>query len=157
MFALMSHKSAECYNSLFEFIESSVFELKPSSFMCDFETGLRKSLQTIYPNTIISGCWFHHNQAVRSKCRSLKKNFYRLISQDTVKVRIYKKLLLLPLLPQNMIKEGFDGLCLDADVNECTSFFKPIFEYYKKQWIDSNVIKTNLFFFNKKPTNFFFS
>lgn len=142
----MSSKSTECYNALFQYIETMIFELKPASFMCDYENGLRKSLKTIYPNSIISGCWFHHNQAVRRKCRMLRKKFFRALKQDRNKAKIYRKLLLLPLLPQDMIQEAFDGLVLDAEMFECYDFFKPIFEYYQKQWLDKKVRKINRFF-----------
>lgn len=139
IYALMSHRTASSYDALFEFIESFVFELEPVSFMCDFEYGLRKSLHTKYPNSRISGSWFHFDQAVRRKCCSLKKKFHRQISQHREKVRIYRKLLLLPLLPQRMIHDAFVDLRMDAEVFDCATFFKTIFEYYETEWIEKNV------------------
>lgn len=113
-----------------------IFELQPASFMTDYETGLRKTLKTIFPSAKIGGCWFHHNQAVRRKCCSLRKRFHRSIAQDRNKAKIYRKLLLLPLLPQNLFQEAFNGLILDADFFECHDFFDSVFKYYQNQWLN---------------------
>lgn len=113
IFALMSSKSANSYDALFEYIEMFVFELEPSSIMCDYEVAMRKSITKMYPNAKLSGCHFHFAQAVRRKCRSIKKNFNKALNDSVDLKQIYRKLLILPLLPQNMISDAFEEL-IDA-------------------------------------------
>lgn len=139
IFALMSSRSTSSYNALFEHIGAFIFDLEPSTFMCDYETAMRNSISKIYPNARVSGCYFHFTQAVRRKCRSVKKKFNKVLADNSDVLNIYRKLLLLPLLPQNMISDAFDGLVNASKELKCFDYLKPIITYYKKQWISKTV------------------
>lgn len=139
IFALMSSKSTNSYDALFEHIDAFIFNLEPASFMCDYETAMRKSISKIYPNARVSGCHFHFAQAVRRKCRSLKKKFNTVLADNNDVLNIYRKLLLLPLLPQSMISDAFKGLVSASRELKCFDYLKHILTYYKKQWVSKKV------------------
>lgn len=54
----MTKKTSECYMDVFKYIEDNIMNLKPNSFMSDWEAGMRKAISICYPDARISGCWY---------------------------------------------------------------------------------------------------
>lgn len=71
----MNKKSTEAYIALFEFINTNIVELNPSSFMMDFERASRRAISSVYPECVISGCYFHFKQAVRKRASQISVFF----------------------------------------------------------------------------------
>lgn len=131
-YALMSNKSAEAYEKLFGYIEENVFKLNPTSFMADYEGGIRKMINNLYPNAILLGCWYHFKAAVRRNCG---RSLLLTIADNPNAGMVYRMLLNLPLLPPNKIEEGY-GI-IKRIAKECILFkcFKHIFEYFENFWL----------------------
>lgn len=129
----MSGKSGELYKQVFDFIEKNLFKLKPAKFMADFEAGLRNAINEFYPETVLCGCWFHFCAAVRRKFLSLQ--LHDLIKEVPAAKKIYRKILSLPLLPAELILNGYNLVKEEAKRNNLNKDFKAIFNYFEQYWL----------------------
>lgn len=129
----MTHKSADSYIAVFNYIEK-FFELKPARFMADFEGGIRKSIRKRYPKADLHGCWFHYCSSIRRKFRSY--GMAKLISDNRNVFIIYRMLLHLPLLPAKDIYRGFVVVKNEAKARKVSTHFKKAFEYFENYWIE---------------------
>lgn len=128
----MSNKSAEAYKKLFDYIENNVFKLEPTSFMADYEGGIRKAINSCYINAILYGCWYHFKCAVRKHCRGF---LFQIIAENPIAGMIYRMLLNLPLSPSGKIYEGFQIIKRIARENYLFEDFKNIFKYFENFWL----------------------
>jgi transposase-like protein len=68
-FVLIKSKSEKNYREIFSnlksILNSQSLLLKPDIIMVDFEKALQNALLKEFPNSKLSGCWFHFTQALR--------------------------------------------------------------------------------------------
>lgn len=133
IYVTMSGKSAALYELVFEYIEQHIFKLKPAHFMTDFETGLRVAINRYYPDAILNGCWFHFSAAVRRRMLSL--HLHSLIEENVHAKFVYRAILSLPLLPSELILEGYSIIKHQAVFYGVYNWFKPMFEYFDSFWL----------------------
>lgn len=129
----MSRKSTEAYHAVFKYIEDEIYQLKPAQFMTDFEAGMRKAIVFTYPHAILFGCWYHYCAAIRRKVLGL--NLYRLIVDSVSAKSIYRKMLSLPLLPSELIQEGYELIKQEAYDKKLYKEFKKVFLYFENFWL----------------------
>lgn len=129
----MTSKSYNCYLSVLEYIERHIFQMKPDEIITDFEGGMRKAIKSIYPNSILRGCWYHF-------CCAVSRNFNSfglrqlLTSNASVKMIKYK-ILSLPLLPKKYFYEGYNQIQREVKEYNLNSNFQPFFDYFK-YWLN---------------------
>uniref|UniRef100_A0A0K8W4R3 MULE transposase domain-containing protein n=2 Tax=Bactrocera latifrons TaxID=174628 RepID=A0A0K8W4R3_BACLA len=109
IYILMSNKSLNAYIHVLQYIQSNIFDMKPTTFTTDFEYGLRKALSQIYPQTKLKTCWFHFTQAVRRNASKLPK-FMSKLNKDNDAKKLFRKFLILPLLKPDDILIGYLNL-----------------------------------------------
>lgn len=129
----MSGKRAELYKKVFDFIEKKLIKLNPASFMTDFEAGMRKAINEFYPDAILNGCWYHFCAAVRRKLLSF--DMHQLISNVPAAKSIYRKILSLPLLPAEVIMDGYNIVKQEAIAAGLDEKFKKFYEYFEQYWL----------------------
>lgn len=144
IYALMNKKLFESYKHLFKYIEENVFELKPVSFITDYELAMRKALKETYPNAAFKNCWFHYTQCLKRKVAQMPVLSSK-IKSDKKTGLIYRKFLSLPLLNAIDIENAFIFL-----KNECEnekfilnghSLFFDFIKYFENQWLKKVDIK----------------
>lgn len=141
----MTHKSQECYENVFKFIEQNVMTMACLSYTTDYEISMRKALQKIHPEVKRFACYFHYCQAVKKHAYK-EKQLLGLMRSDTNARSLYYRLLCLPLLPAEHIKEMFLSLREEAfKINK--SVFRPFFKYFNKQWVEKVCIFVNIIIF----------
>jgi hypothetical protein len=142
----MSRKTTASYIAVFKYIEEKIFQLKPISFMTDYERAMRRGLYAVYPNATLNACWFHYSQAVGRKASKIP-NFFKELAKDENLDRIYHKFLAFPLLPHAQTLNAFAMLKLAIDCRSKTHIFEPFIRYFSKQWLEkvSNNKKINLY------------
>ena len=60
---VMTGKSGALYKAVFKRIKEELPDsVNPETVMCDFEAALQNGLQEIFPDAIVTGCWFHFSQ-----------------------------------------------------------------------------------------------
>lgn len=105
-----------------QYIQSNIFDIKPTTFTTDFEYGLRKALAQVYPQTKLKTCWFHFTQAVRRNASTFP-NFMSKLNKDNVAKKLFRKFLILPLLKPNDIAIGYQNLKSQAMSKNFNSIF----------------------------------
>ncbi|XP_017471276.1 PREDICTED: uncharacterized protein LOC108362698 [Rhagoletis zephyria] len=130
----MSNKSLNAYIHVLQYIQSNIFDMKPTTFTTDFEYGLRKALSQIYPQTKLKTCWFHFTQAVRRNASKLP-NFMSKLNKDNDAKKLFRKFLILPLLKPDDILIGYQNLKNQALSYNLNSIFEQFIAYFERQWI----------------------
>lgn len=72
----MSRKTENAYTALFNKILNLEPEWQPQTIIIDFERAAMASIRTLFPNTVVRGCWFHSSQALWRKVGNIGKFNY---------------------------------------------------------------------------------
>lgn len=136
MYVLTTKKSALSYRSIFEYIEQNLYHLEPSEIITDFEAGLRNALNTVYPNTVLRGCWFHYCAAIRKKNNEL--GLRTLIRSNSDAKFVEKSIMSLPLLSPKDILVGFEYI-KNSVQGELLEHLKPLLSYVDSYWLKKQV------------------
>lgn len=136
VYALLTKRSKDAYIALFQYIEERICHLEPVSIMCDYEFPLRNALSRIYSHCIRWPSHFHLVQAARRHALSLPQ-FFDAINADARQFRLFHKLMHLPLLPAELMAQGFDLVC--AEASTFGDSFGQFVDYVKLAWISNPV------------------
>lgn len=117
----------------FQFIEQKILKLEPAIVMTDYEEGLRKAIRKCWPNVDIRGCWWHHKRAVHKKCMSIGMG--KILNKSAEARKIKRMLTNIPLLPVELIIEGFNSVKEYAHRKKMFDSFQEIFSYYENYWL----------------------
>lgn len=56
----MPRRKRETYIDVFRKIKELAPGMAPTVILCDFERGLQKAAETVFPGARIVGCWVHY-------------------------------------------------------------------------------------------------
>lgn len=130
----MTRKTADCYASVFKFVEENIFKLEPLEIMTDFEDGMRKGIKIVYPNVVLRGCWFHFNQAINRKC--VKLGMRKFLEFEPEAYNIVSQLRCLPLLPPNNFEEGYTIIRNSVAQKGLETRFHKLLRYFSSYWMN---------------------
>ena len=103
-------------------------ELSPRSIMIDFEIASRNTLQEVFPEATIQGCFYHLSQAIYRKVQSIGlQQEYQTNVDLSLKIRM---LAALAFVPVDDIVESFEHLA--ASMPDET---QPITDYFEDTYI----------------------
>ena len=96
------------FRSIKDKVETLSVILMPTSFTCDFESGLISSVRTEFPTTHIRGSYFHFCQAIYRRVQLLGLSTIYIHHEGH---RMYiRKLLAIEFIPVDLIPQTFDYL-----------------------------------------------
>lgn len=126
-YALMSDKKESSYHAIFDILNTKYVEWKPLKIHMDFEIATSNAIKNIFPDIIVSKCYYHYNKCIWKKCDSLhiKSKLYR---------RIVGLCAVLPLLPIDNIPEGWNYIEQRCK-NKNDKKLKLFIQYMKKTWL----------------------
>lgn len=107
--------------------------------MTDWESGMRCAIRTVFPDSVLNGCWYHYCAALRKKLISF--GLYGLLKKNANARLIKQMMLSLPLLPHEMFEEGYAHVKLLAKEYQLGNKFKLFFKYYDNYWIGQVCVK----------------
>lgn len=141
-YVLMSAKSTACYKHVFDFIEAHVCDLQCASFTTDYEKAMRQALHELHPEVKRFACYLHYCQAVKKHAFKLADLSQIIFSNGEARF-VYYRIMCLPLLPHDKIKEMFIELKREAyAINQ--TVFRPFIRYWENQWL--RMVRVLLFF-----------
>lgn len=138
---MTTRKSAVNYKAIFKYIERT-FTLSPAEIISDFEAGLRKAINEIYPSAKLFGCWFHYCQAIRKKCSEL--GLGSLLFSNPEARFFQKQILNLPLLPSADINTAFWNISRSIRTKSFADNFSDFLDYFKNYWLKQVLFKFNI-------------
>ena len=102
----MDCKLEGLYVAALDKVWSKLASLRPALIHCDFERGLINAIEAVCVGGAVSGCWFHHNAAIKKKVASEgllgECNKNRKLKDWT------RSFYPLPLLPADRMREGWE-------------------------------------------------
>jgi hypothetical protein len=136
VFALMTEKSAEKYQIIFQFIQDAIFgpHRGPNSLMSDFESAIISAIKKVWPGVPEKGCNFHFGKAVRKNAKQISELSVNLTS-DTIHEHVLSMFIRLSFLPVNNIKTGYDSLLKYVHENNIYGAFKKFIAYFHSTWM----------------------
>ena len=108
-YEVMASKSRVLYDALFLSIRNFLPSCKPTKCVVDFETALYSSINFHFESQM-QGCLFHYRRALWRKLSRLG------IGKDEEVLKRLKKLMALPLIPENKIELCFHALAPTIDI-----------------------------------------
>ena len=120
VYALTVNKSEATYDILFGALKSLAQDegltLHPSTAMSDFELANMNAVRTHFPGVIVKGCLFHFAQSIWGN--AVSNGLQTSYKEDEVIREQILHIFGLPFLPQEDVKEVFDGLIEDENLSE---------------------------------------
>lgn len=148
MYCLMNKMTCKAYTTLFDIIKSQISEWEPLQFKTDFENAAIKAIKKSFPNTAISGCYYHYNKSIWKKAKQLG------LTQRSEKIRRREIELsaVLPLLPRTELLNGWKYITRHETQDHQLLKFRS---YMKKQWIKSDSLEILSVYGQRHRTNNF--
>ena len=149
MFVLMSRRKIIDYRKVLFVIQDRLGQCAVQQIVMDFERATWQAIRLELPDVQLRGCTFHWCQAVWRKAQQL--GLQMAYNNDAPTHNYIKKLLALPMLPQEHIQPVFDYLC-EAAVTEP---LHELVDYINRNWIRSNIFPPSTWsaFFQSVRTN----
>lgn len=125
LYALLPNKRETTYMALFTIIRD-VLGVYINNFKCDYELGLMNAFRSVYPNAIVTGCFYHYKKAVWKKAKDIGLTKCKE-GQDITRMTAN-----LALLPSSYIQDGWTAI-----VQRSTNFaeMEAFTSYFRKQWL----------------------
>ncbi|GMF50266.1 unnamed protein product [Phytophthora fragariaefolia] len=118
-------------------VQATDQQLEPAEIVCDFEAALMDSLQTQFPNAIVSGCLFHLKQAFR---RTIKR--YAIPEEECVIAMTRGVLDTLTVIDSTHIARGIKWVkreikirCAEVGVGYSALKYIEFWGYFDRTWI----------------------
>ncbi|XP_065205719.1 uncharacterized protein LOC135835409 isoform X2 [Planococcus citri] len=127
VYAFMTRKNVENYTYVFNLVKNKYENWQPQHIISDFETGSLAAFSDMFPDARTQGCWFHYSQSIEKKTKSLKAQ-----GNEEVK-RLVKKIMAWPLLPLDLMEEGYVLLIAEAIILNIPAV-NVLMEYLDQQW-----------------------
>ncbi|CAF1014771.1 unnamed protein product [Brachionus calyciflorus] len=134
-YIFLENKNTKTYVIVLEQLRNICFPKNLKKIMCDFESALMKSVNSVFPDVILKGCWFHYSQAIRKNLFSLGFKFNYL---NDWKFKFWvKRFISIPLIPVENIIQAFNIIIEEIPLNDekIINFIK----YYQKQWLNGSI------------------
>ena len=150
---LMTKKTGTLYDKVMMKVRE-ILPFTATGIITDYETALFNSLSQSYPNVRMSGCKFHHDQAVY-KTGILKNGLSNLYTSNQEFRKWAELLLSLPLLPSNKIVDMYHHLKHEKPILSQLDNEKleKLLLYYEKYWLKQIGASRLSVYQNAKRTN----
>lgn len=131
LYILLSAKDQQTYVRLFTILKNQ-FSVNIEHYKCDYEIATINGLRSVFPEVIISGCYYHFAHAVWKMSKKLK--FDKVTAQiDGNELNMTTLYIRLALLPPDIIPEGyFELFYIGIESEEFTKFN----DYFRRQWME---------------------
>ena len=133
VFCLMSGKHTKDYRLVFQEIARLTPNRKLRVIVAEYEAAIWRASQKIFENVENRGCTFHWSQAVWRIIQNVGLSSQH--KDDNATHKLCRRLMALPLLPADHIRDVFSILRVHAN----TSKLMEVFEYLSKTWIESTL------------------
>lgn len=128
----MTRKTEVAYSHLFSNIESR-WKISAKKATTDYEKAMKNALLKQYPGIKLISCWFHFCQALAKNAKKIK-GFKAFLKENDAAMRMYRKLMCIPLMRADNIRAAFKLLKEEALKLNKTQF-TPFLNYFEEQWM----------------------
>lgn len=148
LFCFMETKEKKSYDILFDFMKKNLTQLKAKIVIFDFEHAAFSSFHAFFPETTISGCFFHLSQIIWRKIQADRN--VKLYKEDALFQKHIKMILSMAYVPNKNIEQESENL-LDFFLN--TNAKEAVLNIFF--WFESNYLKNKMFKIKKLNDEFY--
>ncbi|XP_026730338.1 uncharacterized protein LOC113495674 [Trichoplusia ni] len=127
VYALLCDKKKSTYKLLFQLLKTTVPNTQVDFFKSDFEEAAMSGFLAVFPNAVVSGCFFHYKQALRRKSRDLG------LSKNSIFRKHVALCTLLPHLPITDLDEAWLYIMSQSPQDKNVTKFN---DYMVAQWLE---------------------
>ena len=136
-FILLQNKTTEAYVEAFQNLSIVCSQqgsnILPSKVLCDFESGLQKSLRYCFAGVIVKGCWFHFCQALTRKLQNLGLKTRYINDYD---FRFWcKQFSALAIISTEHLKQAMDTILTNGINYKQEQAVLKFIKYFNNQWL----------------------
>ncbi|KAK3913488.1 Glutamate receptor ionotropic, NMDA 2C, partial [Frankliniella fusca] len=129
---LMQSRKRVAYVAVLEALREALPQFRPELVITDFECAQMQAWVQVY-NVPVQGCYWHFSRAVSILSRTMGLTHYLRLHPRAKS--IVRSLLALPLLPQNLIMEGFMSLAYEAAEEAVYAVLHTFFLRVLQTWL----------------------
>lgn len=135
VYAILKNKRFETYNALFRIIKNLIGNFSPRIIKTDFEQAAIQALKNNFPDSQISGCLFHLNQAIDRKVKENRlATFYS--TSNTAK-KFVRALSCLTFVKRAEIINMYNLLRAHSDF---PTELIPVYDYFFQTYLGTNIV-----------------
>ncbi|CAF1113399.1 unnamed protein product, partial [Brachionus calyciflorus] len=131
VYALLADKLQVSYTKVFEILKTKISEL-PLSVTCDYEVAIINSIESVFPDAEIYGCFFHFKKSIwrHIQADGLVVDYCDLSNENNL-IRLYCKLIAcLAFVPPEDVIEAFVVIKKQAPIK-----LNKIYKYFEDNYI----------------------
>ncbi len=136
LYCLLPDKTEETYERMFELVKELAGGTEPMKILLDYEKAAHNACARVFPNSELSGCFFHLRQAVIRKIQEL--GLKRRYNEDLEFSELVKCLTSLAFVPPEDVETVFDDLSEAFPEDELSD---SLLTYFKSTYIQGAVIR----------------
>ncbi|CAF1635721.1 unnamed protein product, partial [Adineta ricciae] len=137
-FILTSNRRHDTYEGIFHCLKRIASKqgvvLKPKTIICDLEKAFMKAVTSELPETVVTGCWFHHCQSCYRNIQQL--GLMKIYNFDAEARHFLRAVMGLALLSIDHIYEGLYALKEKMEGHDQHDHLNPFINYFQNEWID---------------------
>ena len=134
VYVLMSSKTEEQYDKLFDVLQELKPELYPLTIMTDFERASLKAFKNAFPHSKQRCCFFHYMQSLFRNVQKEKVLLEKVLNDPSF--RFYLKFFgALAFVPLNRVIEYYEFMVNLPFFIENSSIYGPFLSYFEETWI----------------------
>ncbi|XP_049886598.1 uncharacterized protein LOC126381107 [Pectinophora gossypiella] len=126
IYALLPNKTEKTYEIMLRLIKSQIPDWTPKTFILDYEKAVMQAIKSVFPNTPISGCYFHFSRCLWRKAKKLGIHKSKLIKKHI------RKCTALALLPRHAVDDAFLHIMARSPNNDQVTKFN---DYFVETWL----------------------
>ena len=140
MYALTGRKDGPTYEELFAVVKR-IAGYEPTRMMMDYEKSARNGFTSQFPNTTMSGCWFHSCQCVYKRIQH--EGLQPLYKENDTFRKDARCLSALAFVPYNHVEDGLNFI--EDQIMKQRQYFNEkvqhLLNYFRATWVGSGRLR----------------
>jgi hypothetical protein len=133
----MEKKTQESYTKVFTVVREQLGDWSPTTAMCDFEVASIRALTSVFPDSTLTGCFFHLSQSVYRQAvdRGLRASYV----EDEVVRKHIKYLPALAFVPNEDVLDAFATIQESDEFPQENESIVDLYDYFETNYIGRQV------------------
>ena len=132
-FCLMENKEQDTYEDVFRVLEQECRHWRPVTLMCDFELAAMNAFRNRFPDSSMTGCFFHLSQSIFRQ--AVDKGLKVPYAQDEMLRKHVKYLAALAFVPEANVFDVFEAIKDTDEFPEDDDGLIDLYSYFERTYL----------------------
>ncbi|XP_060867196.1 uncharacterized protein LOC132942645 [Metopolophium dirhodum] len=133
VYALLPNKTQATYTKFRTALKVLNSSLKPSTLMIDFEKAVQKSVNEVFPECLVRGCYFHFSQSIWRHIQS--SSLQQRYMNDAEFALEIRQIAALAFIPEEAVENAFKTLIESEFYENNGPELAPLLNYFEDTWL----------------------